>query len=388
MIPWEGAARVSGSGTAAKAMGFLVAATWLASVLATGRFRRPGPFLAAAALFVTWNAFSVLWSADPSGALGQVLTWVQALVLGVVLWDLYRSATDLLHGLQAYVLGAYVAIGGAVVNYLAANPFYSHYERFSPGQTNPDGFGFVVALGLPVAWYLAGSPSADAMRRFRALNYAYVPAAFVGLALSGTRTATIAAAAGSVFGLVYLTRLRLRERVAVMALVAVAIYALIPFVQPLRSFERLSTTGTELTQGNWNGRLDQWRQGLASFVEHPILGVGTNQYRGVNSLGKEAHNSFLSVLAEVGLVGLALFGLVLALVVRAAVAHPPWDRTFWLSVILVWAIGASSLTWEHRKTTWLFLTLAVASAALHADGPRSARLHAARHRSPEPALVP
>jgi hypothetical protein len=34
-----------------------------------------------------------------------------------------------------------------------------------------------------------------------------------------------------------------------------------------------------------------------------------------------------------------------------------------MTTLFVWAIGASTLTWEHRKTTWLFLTFAVAAAA-------------------------
>jgi hypothetical protein len=32
--------------------------------------------------------------------------------------------------------------------------------------------------------------------------------------------------------------------------------------------------------------------------------------------------------------------------------------------LAVWAIGASTLTWEHRKTTWLFMTLIIAAGAL------------------------
>jgi hypothetical protein len=36
----------------------------------------------------------------------------------------------------------------------------------------------------------------------------------------------------------------------------------------------------------------------------------------------------------------------------------------WLTILLVWAIGAFSLTWEHRKPTWLFLSLVVVSADL------------------------
>jgi len=143
-----------------------------------------------------------------------------------------------------------------------------------------------------------------------------------------------------------------------------AILILLPHVQTLRSFQRLGTTYTELTEGTLNNRTNNWLEGLESWAEHPLLGVGSNMYRSVNSLGKVAHNSFLSVLVEVGLIGFVLFGLILLIAISQAWRQPTWEKSFWLSLLLVWAIGASSLTWEHRKTTWLFLSLVTASAAL------------------------
>jgi O-antigen ligase len=133
-------------------------------------------------------------------------------------------------------------------------------------------------------------------------------------------------------------------------------------VQPLSSFQRLGTTGTELTQGDLNGRTAQWRQGIRAFMEHPVLGVGTDMYRSVNTLNKVAHNSYLSVLVEEGLIGFVMFASILAMVAWQVRLLPRWDRNFWMTVLFVWAIGASTLTWEHRKTTWLFLTFAVAAA--------------------------
>jgi O-antigen ligase len=135
-------------------------------------------------------------------------------------------------------------------------------------------------------------------------------------------------------------------------------------VQPLSSFQRLGTTGTEVTQGDLNGRTEQWRQGFNAFEEHPIFGVGTDMYRSVNTLSKVAHNSYLSVLVEEGLIGFAMFASILAMVAWRVRLLPRWDRNFWMTVLFVWAIGASTLTWEHRKTTWLFLTFAVAAAAV------------------------
>lgn len=363
-IAWEGLVEFPGLGTLTKLIGFALAFCWLATVAATGRFRRPDPFLLATFVFVLWTVLSVLWSADPRTSISQVFTWVQSFGLVLILWDTFRKRSAIHAGLQAYLLGAYVAVGGAIANYFGSNPFYTSYDRFSPGETNPDGFGFVIALGIPVAWYLASSASTAKWQRvYRAVNFAFIPAAFLGLALSGTRTAAVAAVVGMAFGLASLTRLRPVSRIAILLVLAYALYALLPIVQPLESFQRLGTTAVEATQGDLNGRLEQWRQGMASFAEHPLLGVGSNMYRSVNSLGKVAHNSFVSVLVELGLIGLVLFGIVLVIAIVHALAQPRWDRNFWLTVLLVWTLGASTLTWEHRKTTWVFLTLLVASAA-------------------------
>jgi O-antigen ligase len=368
MLPWEGVIQLPGGvGTAAKLVGLVVGALWLVTVVITGRLRKPDAFLWATCLFVLWNAVSVLWSAAPGQSIGQVATMTQCLGFAFVLWDLYRTQAALLAGLQAYVLGVYVAVGSAAANYLSSNPFYTHYERFSPGLTHPDGFGFIVALGIPVAWYLAGPASTTKPGWFRVVNYAYIPAAFVGLALAGTRSAVIAAVPGMMFGLASLTRLRLSTRIAVFALLAIALAFLLPLVEPLKSFERLGTTRAEATEGDLNGRTGQWSEGLAAFNEHPVLGVGTNMYRTVNSLGKVAHNSFLSVLVQLGLIGFALFGVILTICFIHAFRQPKWDRSFWLTVLLVWVTGAFTLTWEDRKTTWLFMTLVVASAALQSQ---------------------
>jgi hypothetical protein len=364
-VAWEGLVRLPGIGTLAKLVGLALGLCWVTNAIMTGRIRRPDPFVFAAGAFVVWVALSVFWSADETRSIHHVFTWVQALGLVVVLWDVYRTRAAVRAGLQAYVLGAYVAVGGAIANYFGSNPFYTHYDRFSVGDTNPDGFGFIIALGIPVAWYLASSVGTTrAQRRFRALNFAFIPAAFLGLALSGTRTAAVAAGVGMVFGLASLTRLRPAARIAILLVLAYAFFALLPVVAPLKSFQRLGTTATEATQGDLNGRIDQWRQGLDSFWQHPFIGVGTDMYRSVNTLGKVAHNSFVSILVELGLVGIVLFGIVLLTVVLNALGQPRWDRNFWLTVLVVWTLGASTLTWEYRKTTWVFFTLLVAGAAV------------------------
>ena len=363
-IPWEGAFHLPGLGTTATVMGLIVGACWLFMIVVAGQMRRPVLFLFAVAGFVTWVALTTFWSPDPVESLGAVYLWLQTLLFVYILWDLYRTKAALLAGLQAYVIGAYTAVGGAVLNYVQSNAFYTNEERYSLGNTNPDGYGFILALGIPVACYLAASP--ETPRVFRLINYGYLPVAFIGVALSGTRTASVGAAIGLLYGLATLTKLKIHTRVAVVLLLAASLYAILPIVQPLSSFQRLGSTGTEITEGDLNGRTGQWAQGLRAFMDHPVLGVGTDMYRTVNTLNKVAHNSYLSVLVEEGLIGFTIFLAILGIVALQVLRLPKWDRNFWLTSLLVWAIGASTLTWEHRKTTWLFLTFAVVAAVIGA----------------------
>lgn len=390
MIPWEGVLRLAGAGqsgtTVVRLVGLGVFVFWIATVIITGRFRKPGIFHIAVFLFVLWNALSVFWSAIPSRTVTQLITWVQLLGLTILIWDLFTTRNAILAGLQAYILGAYVAVGIAAINFMAGRAFYTHYQRFSPDETNPDGYGFILALGIPVAWYLASSISELQRGNWlKWINYGYIPVAFLGIALSGTRTALIAAVPGMIYGLLTLFQIRLSTRIIATILLGGAILFAIPFVQTLPSFQRFGTIGAEISQGDLNNRTTNWLEGLASFEEHPLLGVGSNMYRSVNIRGRVAHNSFISVMVQLGLIGFILFVGILTIAALYAWVQSKWDRRFWITMLLVWTIGASTLTWEHRKTTWLFTSLLVTSAAAYQFRKEDATIELAG--DPEPSLL-
>ena len=364
VIPWEGV-ELPGFGAVARYVGFAAAALWWVNVLGSGQIRAPRAFQLTVLAFVLWNALSALWSSDPVETVDRALTWVQLLVFVMMLWDLYTTRRAVKAGLQAYLVGAYVAVASALANYFSGSAYYTNYSRFSSGDTNPDGFGFILALGMPVAWYLASSQSTSRTGKFlKIINFAYIPVAFLGISLSGTRAALIATMPAMAFGVTSLVRLSRAARIAVVVLLASTLLLVVRQVQDLSSFQRFGTTTTELTEGDLNNRTKNWLEGLASFEKHPLMGIGSNMYRSINSLGKVAHNSYISVLVEVGLVGFLLFAAILVIALQQALRQSGWDRSFWLTQLAVWSLGAFTLTWEHRKSTWLFLGLIVASAAL------------------------
>lgn len=368
VIPWENMISVTGVGELGKVAGLLVGVSWVATVVITGRLRRLHLFHVMVYLFVLWNSLSILWSVDVEETVTRILTDFQLFILILILWDLYITPAALKAALQAYVLGAYVSMSSIVINLLSGTT--ALWQRYSATGFGVDDIGVILALGLPVAWYLGTSEChTKTARVLKLVNLAYIPASLLSIALTGTRAALVACLPGLLFGLGSLTRLKLTGRVLGLALVLLALVTLQSYV-PQTSLERLSTTGGEIAGGDLNGRVTIWRAGLAAFLERPFLGYGGGAFRAAArtstvglSKDKVAHNSFISVLVELGLIGFILFGNILATAFRQAMCHPKWDAIFWLTVLLVWALGAFTLTWEARKQTWLFLSLAVASAS-------------------------
>jgi O-antigen ligase len=150
---------------------------------------------------------------------------------------------------------------------------------------------------------------------------------------------------------------------------------------PSSLFTRLSTTGDEITSGTMNERTIIWNAGATVFRSHPFAGVGAGSFpKAVEPLiGKApvesmeeydetkgtyvAHNTFLSVLVETGLIGFAIFCTILLLLVRHILEMPPLEKWLWAVTLLVWVTAVSVSTWETRKPTWIVFSLLLAQAS-------------------------
>lgn len=360
VIPFENIVSVAGVGTLARSLGLVVGAVWVVKMVAGGRFRRPQPFHLAVLLFCLWNAASLFWTLDFDASLEHVQTYVQLGVLSFMLWDLYDTPPALRAALQAYVLGAYVAVASTGYNYFVG--LDAAYQRYAGAGFNADDLGVILVLGIPLAWHLAVTGGALSLRL---VNFCYLPAALFGVMLSGTRTALIAALPVAAFVLASLRHLNMAARLGVGLAAGLSVAVLLPLI-PEASLARFATLGEELSGGDLNGRLQIWREGLTALLAQPLTGVGSDAFRAAVASGKVAHNVFISVAVETGVIGLVIFCSVLVLVLRSALAQPRPYAGLWLSVLAAWLLAACALTIEPRKQTWLVFSLAVCSAGLYA----------------------
>ncbi len=364
VIPWENALNIPGVGTASKALGLLVAIFWAATVLVTGRLRKPNLFHWVVFLFILWNIASAFWSIDVDATLDRIQTYFQLLILVIILWDLYTTPDFVRAGLQAYVLGAYVSIVSMFANYL--NSSVGDPIRYTAAGFNDNDLGLILALGIPVAWYLANSESTGRMSRvLRLVNYAYIPAAGLAILLTASRGSFVATLPAFLFVLLSLTWLKLRVRVLLFVVLVGSFLVIQPLV-PHYSIDRLATTGSSIAEGDLTGRVEIWRQGWDALSEHSFFGVGSGAFRTAVESGKVAHNVFVSILVEVGPIGLGLFVTLLVIAVYQALQQPKWEAGLWLTILLVWTLGATVHTWEQRKQTWLFLSMVIVATGLSA----------------------
>ncbi len=122
-IPWENSLNLESLGRISRVIGFMVTIFWLATVLFTGKIRKPNSFHVAIYLFILWNMVTILWSLNPDRTISRIQTYLQLFVLVLILWDFYSEPLALKAGLQAYVLGAYVSIISTIYNYNHGNTY-------------------------------------------------------------------------------------------------------------------------------------------------------------------------------------------------------------------------------------------------------------------------
>ena len=367
-IPWEDAVTIADFGTSARLIGMVTVGLGVLAIIERGRVRRPAPGHIIMALFVMLAAVSYLWSLYPEGTQEQAFSYIQLLAMAWLIWELSPRAREQRRLMQAYVLGTCVSGIDTLYRYLSHQE--SAYQRYAGARLDANDLGLIMALSIPVSYYLL-IESKGKIVWFYTLQLVLAGTTVLLTASRGAALATLVALA-----IVPLTHARLttRQRIAVLLTASLLAYGALAFV-PSTSWDRLSTVPNEFAQGTLTGRTVIWKAGWELFRAHPFLGIGANAFRLIVSRvlaepihpddygrppAPPAHNTFLSVLVEQGVIGFALFCALLGVLALSLRTLPPLQQKLWIVCLGVWVVGVSSLTWEVRKPTWFFLGLLMA----------------------------
>ena len=370
-IPWEQSPQLGGF-LIGRWFGFVAFGIAILHVAVSGRVRKLSLLHYWMMALVGWSALSILWTIDWDGTVARIGTYLQLLIAVWLIWEFTSAEIRILGLLKAYVLGIFVSSSSTIYNFMmgiTASQLYAERglekwddDRFSISGVNENDLGLMLALSLPMAIYLAA-------RRDRTLEslfyWVQIAACITAIFLTGSRGALLAAAVSLLMLPLALPRLPRWQKVAALAACG-GVVAGGAFLVPGDTWQRIFKMGSEISQGTLTHRTLIWGAGIEAFRDHAFLGVGSGAY-GLSVLRAldipyVAHNTFLSVLVELGVIGAMLLFALLAGLFYCAIRMRYFERCLWVTLLMTWAVGVSALTWDYRKPTWLLFGLLAAHA--------------------------
>ncbi len=359
-MPWEKSVWVPGVGTLTHLLGILAFAAGAISALRASSIRAPNAVVIGAALFVLWSGLTYFWSLDRQATVTRAFTLAELWAMLWLIWNFCRTPARQDQLVQAYVWGATVASSLAFTRYFLHQQTY--WRRYAAAGFDPNDFGLILALAVPLGLFLALRAKGAQRWFFRAA----ILAVLAGILLTASRTALIATFVAFGFGFWTWRQADSSQKISTLALAALLVLGIFQLA-PAASRERLDTISNELARGTFHGRTRIWKAGFHVLKKHPVLGVGSGAYPeavrpslgtpGVPGFRYVAHNTFLSVLVECGLAGFSIYGILLGLLALFVWTMQPTERALWAVMLATWAVGVSTLTWEHYKPSWLIVAL-------------------------------
>jgi O-antigen ligase len=361
-IPLESTTSIPSIGTGTRLLGIVATVVGAIVIAARGHLRKLELVHVLAILFVVWACASLFWSIDAEATERRLWTYTQLLLMVLVIWNLAEDETRSTRLLCAYVFGGVAASLATIGNYVSGNATAIYEERYAATGFDPNELGVMLAIGIPLAWFVVTkSPRPTGGW----IGWIYIPLSMFAVVLTASRTALICA--GVATSVVIWGRAKLRPFPRA---IAVCLAITVPVVAwraiPEASLVRLGTIGSEM--GDLNRRVEIWVSGFRIFLENPAVGVGSGAFQtaiaAATGTAHAAHNSFLAVAVELGLAGLLLFGGIVLVLLIATRNVPRTESWIWILVLLTWALGASTLSWDYRKITWLIFAFLTARATL------------------------
>ena len=376
------------------------------------------PLYVPIALFTFAASISLWVSLSPAGTITELLKWIEMLVMIGLVMAMGRdygpdwiAGAVIVSAVAQAILGIYQFNGGSGAPSLWILDF-THFRAFgSFGQPNP--FGAFMGLTLPLALGTAFGAGTETWTRWTSLRVALIhtrdevpPETWRDLRISAARCVVFTAAAailgaglyvswsrGAWIGFIAAAGVmiflapprRLIGLALIGALVGGSFLAVVTGITPASVVARISDFSAEfagfndvrgqvITNANYAvlERLAHWQAAIGMATDSPWLGVGFGDYAVAYPrfqlmnwripLG-HAHNYYLNLWAETGIVGLvayiAAWIAILALTLRALAQTSGFRRGIALGLLGTWTHLAVHSLFDNLYVNNLYLLIGV-----------------------------
>ena len=267
---------------------------------------------------VWWFGATMLWATDPAAAMGEYWPWAIALTVFALVLIRITSTRRLLLLIATFVASATLAAATGMIALrstasASADPLTSTDNRVSGAAGDPN----ILGAGLVAATILAFG-LACAVRRVWVRSTIAVAILVLAAAAAGTASRMVVVSAG-----VALIAALVIFRQAIGWVLAASVGAAASAALWLYSFPAAWQRLTVSSDGG-SGREDLWRAAVHLALENPLVGLGLANFqvhepavaleigevRNASALAEQplvAHNAYLQLWADTGVIGLALF---------------------------------------------------------------------------------
>ncbi len=309
-----------GSGVSlTKLIGGLLVVSWLALLIV--RQENRNDFIAAhpgitylVLVFAGWVAVSTTWAENSGAVYESLFRYVLNAMLLVIVFSALRTRRHAVWVLTGFVVGASAAAANGLV--ALSGPAVEGERLGGAGINANESAALLVAAAVLAAALAATLRDRPALRVAAGIG---VLACTYGVLLTLSRGGLSALAAALIAAVVMAGR----WRPVVIGLATAVVLATVGYFGVVASPEAKARV-TQVAEGGGTGRVDIWKIGWRMVEDEPLRGLGSGNFKhsSVHYLlqpgaiertdfivdnPKVAHNTYLEVLAELGIVGLVLF---------------------------------------------------------------------------------
>jgi O-antigen ligase len=317
-----------------KLVGLLLALALLAAIAAGRREEREAldlvarqpALVAVVCLFTAWATISLVWAESSHAGAAQLGRLALNFSLFPIAFAALRTRRHAIWLFSVFVASALLSVGFGLTH--PPDPSAPTVGRLGGAGLNPNQLGNLLAVSVVLTAGLAASVRSHPLARVAALGAGAGCAA--GLFLTVSRGALLGLGVSLLVAPFAVGRGRRAAAIVLSGLVLAGAVGWFAAVASSGDVERI----THPEEAGGSGREDLWRMGRRMTEAHPITGVGVGNFpvasihyliqpgavlRDEYILDRPlvAHNIYLHVLSELGIVGLTLFALILILSLRS-----------------------------------------------------------------------
>lgn len=314
------------------------------------------------ALLFLFCALSGFWAYQQPLFQSGIMTLFQTLLL-LLIFDVFIEKQEEVKWLYLAFIAGTVALALFIgMDYLVGDTYQGEYEtleqdRYSLGGADPNIMAMHLAIGIAL---VLGHRISDWSI---GLNYALAAFLFLGVILTGSRTAFVASLA--VLSIFVLFQGQLRQAIwqwLGLIICFLAVYMLWDFRANEISLERVTDMFDQGLDTSLAGREAIWPNAIQTFNDHPLVGIGYGTFAAYHddNFGPAlvAHSTHLSFLAETGIIGYALFLWVYSYFPRYLMRlKEGMDRKVYLALFAVLILASITLNLAEHFSFWIFMVL-------------------------------